>query len=459
MVTLNVTDAAGLSDSTSINITVEDITNPEARLKINGTVNEDQDIMFDGSLSSDNVGIVNYTWIVAGKVLWGKNTIFTFTEPGNYKINLTVSDKAGNTNSTVSNILVQDITDPIINVSVNEKYVSRGQTMKVEKGLEVILDAGGSFDNVDIIEYKWELLGKIYSQEKLNFTFDKEEPILVEVTVKDPSGNEKSMMFNIVVEKPIIMETTTSSSINPIYWLIAIIILLIILILILFFIRKRKKDEDSPGSEEPEGDELREETDGTSIENITSEEEGKSTLSKDEFNQKPAENDNDIPMQNEPKKEEYNLDTTRSVETDGEKMELGPDRIPPKYGKENEAIPPLEKEEMGNEDVPNTVPIKDMEGTTDGYVSLKGEKIVQPQSEEITSNSVEQDSSPEVDVFLPNQDYKDIDVDIIPPNKDSNHYSRVSIPKRENPEVSYNSLPEKSVVPPKPKDILPEPPE
>ncbi len=60
---------------------------------------------FDGTGSSDNVGIVNYTWIVddggTPVMLWGPNPTFTFLSPGEYNVTLTVTDGAGHTATDV----------------------------------------------------------------------------------------------------------------------------------------------------------------------------------------------------------------------------------------------------------------------------------------------------------------------------------------------------------------------
>jgi beta propeller repeat protein len=63
------------------------------------TVPEDTLVAFDGSGSSDNVGIVSYVWMFwdgAPQILSGKNPTYTFATPGTYLVTLKVSDAAGN---------------------------------------------------------------------------------------------------------------------------------------------------------------------------------------------------------------------------------------------------------------------------------------------------------------------------------------------------------------------------
>jgi hypothetical protein len=76
-----------------------DGTKPTANAGPDQTVNMNTTITFDGSASSDNVGIVSYAWAftdVTAKILVGSNPSYTFSAPGAYTITLTVTDAAGN---------------------------------------------------------------------------------------------------------------------------------------------------------------------------------------------------------------------------------------------------------------------------------------------------------------------------------------------------------------------------
>ncbi|NIW84142.1 MAG: PKD domain-containing protein [Thermoplasmata archaeon] len=100
-VTLRVTDRAGNAASTSITITVKDTIDPVAVTPKDREAEVDQRLVFDGSSSSDNVGIVNYTWIVerpTGKVieLYGETVEYVPKEPGDHEVTLVVSDADGN---------------------------------------------------------------------------------------------------------------------------------------------------------------------------------------------------------------------------------------------------------------------------------------------------------------------------------------------------------------------------
>lgn len=54
----------------------------------------------DGSGSWDDTGIVNYTWDISGKKVYGVSPTYYFSDGGTYYISLTVRDKANQTSST-----------------------------------------------------------------------------------------------------------------------------------------------------------------------------------------------------------------------------------------------------------------------------------------------------------------------------------------------------------------------
>ena len=68
--------------------------------------------VFNGSNSTDNVGIVNWTWFFIydekDHTIYGERATFDFEEVGTYSVQLTVRDTAGNQNSTVFVVAVGD---------------------------------------------------------------------------------------------------------------------------------------------------------------------------------------------------------------------------------------------------------------------------------------------------------------------------------------------------------------
>jgi len=111
-VTMQVEDAVGLVAYDYLNVTVIDTTPPRAVFGPNMTVNMNEALTLDGSASTDNVGVVNWTWSFEYRdepiTMSGEALNWTFQKAGEYQILLTVTDGAGNENSTQGTIVVKD---------------------------------------------------------------------------------------------------------------------------------------------------------------------------------------------------------------------------------------------------------------------------------------------------------------------------------------------------------------
>jgi len=96
------------------------------------TVNQGISVIFNGSASTDNVGIVNYTWaFVYDSVttyLYGISPQFTFNIAGNYVVVLIVSDSARNYGVDFMNVIVFDTEPPVANAGINQ-VVNQGTTV------------------------------------------------------------------------------------------------------------------------------------------------------------------------------------------------------------------------------------------------------------------------------------------------------------------------------------------
>ena len=101
-ITLEVGDKAGNSNSTSFLLTVKDTIDPVVVAPKKKEARVDDVVRFDGSRSTDNVGIVNWTWLVEDEdggveELYGPVVDHRFKEPGDYEVTLMVKDADGNT--------------------------------------------------------------------------------------------------------------------------------------------------------------------------------------------------------------------------------------------------------------------------------------------------------------------------------------------------------------------------
>ncbi len=94
------TDRVGhISDTTTVYIRI-DLTPPVANAGADIITDKYEEVSFNGSLSSDNIGIESYTWTFddgsGNIVLSGVSPVHTFNTAGNFVVTLTVKDYAGN---------------------------------------------------------------------------------------------------------------------------------------------------------------------------------------------------------------------------------------------------------------------------------------------------------------------------------------------------------------------------
>jgi len=150
VITLEVSDVAGNSDTDTVTVTVRDATPPIAEAGVDQTVEEDTIVTLDGSQSTDNVEIATYSWVfvdVTPKILEGITATYNFSAPGVYMITLNVTDASENWDTDTVTISVLDITDPIAEAGLDQT---------IAKNTSVAFDAGNSSDNVGIVSYEWD---------------------------------------------------------------------------------------------------------------------------------------------------------------------------------------------------------------------------------------------------------------------------------------------------------------
>ena len=130
-----------------------DTVNPEAQAGNDIEVFKEKEVIFNGSSSVDNYGIMNYTWEVLDNgssvigILYQQVSSYVFSDPGEYSMRLTVTDLAGNVDSDELRVLVKHWT-------INITTPKMGQV--AEKG-DVIIVAGTTegvpIGSVVLVEY------------------------------------------------------------------------------------------------------------------------------------------------------------------------------------------------------------------------------------------------------------------------------------------------------------------
>jgi PKD repeat protein len=187
-VELVVTDTLGqVSAPYVLSLTVLDITAPTADAGLDRTVDMGAVVHFNGTGSSDNVGIVNYTWNftdAADVTLYGIGPTYQFDNAGEFVVTLTVADGGGSTATDTMTVTVIDTEAPVANA---------GADQTVDMGATVTLNASLSSDNVGIADYVWTftydgteetLTGMVQS-----YAFELPGVYTVTLNVTDAAGN------------------------------------------------------------------------------------------------------------------------------------------------------------------------------------------------------------------------------------------------------------------------------
>jgi PKD repeat protein len=183
---------------------------PVAEAGPNQTVNQGALVHFDGSGSTDNRGIISYTWTFVDGIsrkLIGENPTYTFTNAGIYTATLNVTDAAGNWDTDSMTVTVRDVTPPI---------AQAGSNQTVNEGTLVHFSGSGSSDNVGIVSYVWTFMdgtAKTLNGISPTYTFHVPGIYLVTLNVTDTAGNWKMDTVTITVA---VLDATPPTILTPI---------------------------------------------------------------------------------------------------------------------------------------------------------------------------------------------------------------------------------------------------
>jgi len=196
-ITLTIFDISLNAAVSTVNITVVDELLPTANAGEDITVNQHESVMFNGSLSIDNVGVVEYNWTFiyadALRSLFGVSPIFTFDIAGTYVVTLQVKDQSENTGSDALIVVVRDITPPM---------AAAGPDLRVDQGAQVVFNGSGSSDNIGIMNYTWTFVDvdeKVLAGLSPTYTFGNAGVFEVLLNVTDSAGNWHTDVLSVVV--------------------------------------------------------------------------------------------------------------------------------------------------------------------------------------------------------------------------------------------------------------------
>ncbi len=250
-VTLTVSDAAGLTDTDEVIVTVTDNINPVARAGNDVTIVLGDTVHFDGSASTDNVGIVSWTWTFTdgvSRTLTGETVDYEFTTTGAHIVTLTVEDAEGN--SGIDTLVVT------VNAPNAAPVANAGSDQTVEAGTLVTFDGGDSTDDVGITNYTWTFTydgeTKTLYTAAPHFAFEIAGTYTVTLTVTDGGGlTDTDTVIITVTEKE-----EAKSFVEQYWWAVVVAAIVIVGVVLYFLLGKRGKG----AGVKPEAEEELEET-------------------------------------------------------------------------------------------------------------------------------------------------------------------------------------------------------
>ncbi len=201
-------DFGGIGDDTTLSFTTTDSTAPTASVGSDRTIDEGQSVSFDGTGSTDNVGIVSYDWdFDDGDTASGATTSHTFDSPGTYTVELTVTDAAGNTDTATVEVTVESTGGGSSSLTADA-----GSSRTVTAGEKVTFDGSDSTSDSGITSYEWDFGdGESATGETVTHTFEDAATVLVELTVSDGSTTDTDTI-SVTVERASEDEQSDDSS-------------------------------------------------------------------------------------------------------------------------------------------------------------------------------------------------------------------------------------------------------
>ncbi|RLM49977.1 PKD domain-containing protein [Halorubrum sp. Atlit-28R] len=216
-VTLQVRDAAGNTDTETVEITVEDegdTTPPDADAGADTTATVGETVEFDGSASTDNSEIATYEWDLDADGTYeatGASVDHTFESAGNKSVTLLVTDAAGNTDTDTVTVQVEEAEEPAVTAEAGGPYsVTAFESVKLNA-------SGSTASNTEIVATEWELLDEVGTIADDTYQPPDElaadQTIQVRLTVTAADGATDTDTAEISVEQP--SEGPTANSGGP----------------------------------------------------------------------------------------------------------------------------------------------------------------------------------------------------------------------------------------------------
>jgi hypothetical protein len=236
--------ATNWNSITERDIAINDNDNPIANAGPDQSVDEGMTVTFNGSGSTDNIGVTNYTWTFTyngtTRTLYGISHTFRFWTVANCTVTLNVTDAAGNWATDTMVVTTGEQADTTAPVA------SAGTDQQVSAGGIVTFDGSGSTDKAGIVNYTWTFTynGTVQTLYGVSptFRFWTGGNYTVTLTVRDAAGNQavRTIMVSVAATAPSI---GSEGGIGDYWWIIPIIVMVLILLGVIVFKMRGKKPE------------------------------------------------------------------------------------------------------------------------------------------------------------------------------------------------------------------------
>jgi chitodextrinase len=219
---------------------VLDVVAPSAVSGASASADQGASVSFDGSGSTDNLGIASSEWNFGdGSKATGLSASHVYPNAGLYTATLTVWDYSGNMATATRAITVRDVTVPV---------PRGGGDRTVEEGQALFFDGSASSDNVGVASYLWDFGdGSTASTAAATHVYAKAGTYSAKLTVTDAAGNAATTPFTVTVRSSALLGYV--EILGGILGILAILVGL--LAWMLLGMRKREREQGTSGSDTP----------------------------------------------------------------------------------------------------------------------------------------------------------------------------------------------------------------
>jgi chitodextrinase len=219
---------------------VLDVVAPSAVSGASASADQGASVSFDGSGSTDNLGIASSEWNFGdGSKATGLSASHMYPNAGLYTATLTVWDYSGNMATATRAITVRDVTVPV---------PRGGGDRTVEEGQALFFDGSASSDNVGVASYLWDFGdGSTASTAAATHVYAKAGTYSAKLTVTDAAGNAATTPFTVTVRSSALLGYV--EILGGILGILAILVGL--LAWMLLGMRKREREQGTSGSDTP----------------------------------------------------------------------------------------------------------------------------------------------------------------------------------------------------------------